>query len=396
MNRTFTRRRFLAAAGATTGAAAVALTLGDLAPWSHATAATGPAGPLVLVTLYGGNDGLNTVVPYSDPAYHSARPNLGYAPNQVLELGHGLGLNPKLTGLHGLWKSGSLAIVLGVGYPEPNLSHFASMDIWQTASLSGLGPGWLGQWLDATGDDPLRAISVGNTLPPALRGAKASATAVTAPSIDLPGGPALASAYAALAAPDPSRSGMAADAAAAAADLLSARARLDALSPAATPAGTDLASQLGVVSALILAGAPTRVYQVSLSTFDTHADEKATHETLLGDLDGALTGFLSKVTASPAGRGTVVMTYSEFGRRPAENASGGTDHGAAAPLFIAGHPVKGGRFYGEQPSLTQLDPNGNLVFNVDFRSVYSTMLERVVGVEATPFVGGRFPVLDVI
>ena len=120
------------------------------------------------------------------------------------------------------------------------------------------------------------------------------------------------------------------------------------------------------MAALINAGAHTSVYQVSLSSFDTHADEKANQERLLAELDGALTGFLRSVAASPAGRKAVVMTFSEFGRRPAENASGGTDHGAAAPLFIAGHQVKGGEFYGEQPSLTALDANGNQVYNVDF------------------------------
>jgi uncharacterized protein (DUF1501 family) len=153
---------------------------------------------------------------------------------------------------------------------------------------------------------------------------------------------------------------------------------------------------MDIVAALINAGAPTSVYQVSLASFDTHSDEKADHERLLAELDGAVSRFLQAVSGSPAGRRAVVMTYSEFGRRPAENASGGTDHGAAAPLFLAGQPVKGGRFYGDEPSLTSLDANGNLKYNIDFRSVYATVLERVIGVDAAPVLGGQFATLPVL
>jgi uncharacterized protein (DUF1501 family) len=185
-------------------------------------------------------------------------------------------------------------------------------------------------------------------------------------------------------------------------DLLAVRDQLDRLAKAPTAGGTgppagnlsnDLAGQLSVVAALINAGAPTRVYQVSLQSFDTHAGERADHERLLAQLDVAVTGFLHAAAASPTGRRAVMMTYSEFGRRPVENASGGTDHGAAAPLFIAGHTVKGGRFYGEQPSLTRLDQNGNQRYNVDFRSVYATVLERVLGIDPASVLRARFPTI---
>jgi uncharacterized protein (DUF1501 family) len=378
--------------------------------------ATG-AGPLVLVTLYGGNDGLNTVVPYADGAYHAARPTLGYSPGQVLDLGDGLGLNPQLKGFQSLWLAKQLAIVRGVGYPSPNLSHFASMDIWQTANpVDGSGAGWLGRWLDATGADPMRAISVGATLPPLLRGEKASATAVTAAQINLPGAPAFQSAFAALQAPGSDRPGLAGLVAAAGTDLLDVQAELDRLQPRVTPPttgtatpapganrpvkrpgnGTPLADQLDIVAALINAGAPTRLYQVSLASFDTHSDEKANHERLLGELDGAVARFLAAISASPAGRQAVLMTYSEFGRRLAENASGGTDHGAAAPLFVAGQPVKGGQFYGDEPALTALDSNGNLKYTVDFRSVYATVLDRIIGTDPAPILGGRFSAIPFV
>ena len=419
------RRGFLLGAAAAGGAAlAGGLVLGrSLNPPSSQTsrASTGPAapgrGPLVLITLYGGNDGLNTVVPYLDGAYHAARPTLGYSPSQVLDLADGLGLNPQLKGLQSLWKAKQLAIVRGVGYPGPNLSHFASMDIWQTANpVDGSGPGWLGRWLDATGDDPMRAISIGATLPPLLRGEKQSATAVTAAQITLPGSEAFQSAFAALQAPGSDRPGLAGMVASAGTDLLQVRTQLSHLAPPVTPAaapapgaapaatgartrsakGTDLAGQMDIVAALINAGAPTRLYQVSLTSFDTHADEKANHERLLGELDGAVSRFLDTVAASPAGRQAVVMTYSEFGRRPAENASGGTDHGAAAPLFVAGHGVKGGQFYGDEPSLSSLDANGNLKYSVDFRSVYATVLDRAIGVDPVSILGGRFPTIPFV
>ena len=406
-----TRRRFLAGLGAAGGVVAGGAVLDHLlsvgGPALSAAAQPGP--PLVVFTLNGGNDGLNTVVPYADPAYASARPTLGYSAGEVLDLGAGMGLNPKLPGLHSLWQAGKLAIVRGVGYPNPNLSHFASMDIWQTANVSdGTGPGWLGRWLDRNPDDPLLALSFGATLPPLLRGEKRTATAITSDRIPLPGSAGAQAAYAALQAPGPDRSGLAAAVAASGADLLTARVDLDRLqtgaatAPAtggqAAPAGTGgqaasgPATDVQTVAALIRAGAPTRVYHLSLSSFDTHADEKADHERLLGQLDAAVTDLMRSLAGHPA----VVMTYSEFGRRPAENASGGTDHGTAAPMFVIGDGVRGGLFYGEEPSLTSLDPNGNLVHTVDFRSVYATVLDRVLGTDPESVLGGPFPTLPLI
>jgi uncharacterized protein (DUF1501 family) len=417
----FSRRQFLVGA-ATLGAAAVTSgALGVTRPWEQgakpASASSASArGPLVLVTLYGGNDGLNTVIPYTDPAYLSLRPNLGYRPSEVLPLADGLALNPKLPGLQSLWKSGHLAIVRGVSYPNPNLSHFASMAIWQTANVTdGTGSGWLGRWLDGAGDGPARAISVGATLPPALRGDKEAAAAITGPTVKLPGDPAFQRAYAAMQTTSPDRVGLLADVATSSRDLLAVRQRLAHLrarpsAGSATGTGTrttpttgggggfaganDIHSALGVVADLIAAGASAQVYQVSLASFDTHADEKANHERLLGELDGAVTAFFNALEGSHGAADVVLMTYSEFGRRPAENASGGTDHGTAAPLFVAGPKVRGGQFYGEQPSLTRLDTNGNLLSDIDFRQVYATLLAKVVGTDPAPILGGHFQTLD--
>jgi uncharacterized protein (DUF1501 family) len=279
------------------------------------------------------------------------------------------------------------------------------MDIWQTANPDdGTGPGWLGRWLDLAGPDPMRAISIGATLPIVLRGQSQSAIAITGPRIDLPGGPGVRPAYSALQTSGADRLAMQAVVAASGRDLIEVQRQLDDL-PTSSAGGTGsaarsstVAGQLQMVAELIKAGAPTKVYQVSLSSFDTHSDEKPTHEGLLSQLDKAVTGFFSALgsASNSPGRGCVVMTYSEFGRRPLENASGGTDHGAAAPLFVMGRTVRGGRFYGDEPSLTALDSNGNLLHTTDFRSVYATVLDRVIGADPAQVLGARFPLLDFV
>jgi uncharacterized protein (DUF1501 family) len=434
---TVSRRWFLAGAAGTAAAGATALALSHDA-WARLLSARpsgpGPAGRLtpgkgilVMVTLYGGNDGLNTVIPYQDSAYLKGRPTLGYQPDQVLPLADGLALHPNLKEMKALWDARQLAVVRGVGYPNPVLSHFRGMDIWQTASPeTPVASGFLGRWLDATGSDPMRAISIGTTLPRLLSGERSSGTAVSGGSITLPGGSALAPVLASFDAPGPDRMGLAGLVAQSGADLLHVQHTLADLlnaSPSAgapattTPPGkapakagkaagkaagkgtaaaaVGLAGQLDVVAQLIKAGSPTRVYQVSTGGFDNHAQEKDTHARLMGELDAALGGFMSSLKGSPAASDVVLMTYSEFGRRVAENASGGTDHGTAAPLFVVGQAVKGGQFYGAEPSLTDLD-NGNLKFTTDFRSVFATMLADVVGVDPKVALNQTFPTLSLL
>jgi uncharacterized protein (DUF1501 family) len=434
------RRGFMAgAAGAgVAGAAALALTHDTwsrwLSPKPAAQTLTTGKGILVMVTLYGGNDGLNTVIPYQDTQYLQGRPNLGYQPNQVLPLGDGLAFHPNLKGMKALWDAKQLAVVRGVGYPNPVLSHFRGMDIWQSGSPdTPVASGVLGRWLDATGSDPMRAVSIGSTLPRLLTGERSSGTAVTGDSITIPGGPALAPVLAGFDAPGPDRAGLAALVAQSGADLLQVQHDLaDLLShptsgaagaggaattttvpakaakgaattvpaangspKAAAVAATTLAGQLDVVARLITAGSPTRVYQVSMGGFDNHAQEKDTHARLMTELDTGISGFMTALKGHPAARQVVMMTYSEFGRRVAENASGGTDHGTAAPLFVVGAAVKGGQFYGAEPSLTDLD-TGNLKFTTDFRSVFATMLADVIGVDPKVSLTGTFPTLKLL
>lgn len=351
------------------------------------------SGILVLVTLYGGNDGINTLVPYADPAYHQARPELAYAASDVLHLDGQLGLNPGLSGLAGLWRDGRLAVVRGVGYPKPDHSHFRSMDIWQTASpAEPVSTGWIGRWLDATGDDPLRAVNVGTVLPPLAIGEKCTAAALSV------GGDntlkPFIKAVDALGIAEPQDTPAMAlvrqsyrDAQTADTQLHPATQHPHAAKAAhhGANAGNALADQLAVVARCIKAGVPTRVYTVSLGGFDTHADERDTQQRLLGKLDSAVTGFLNQMSTDPHGKNVVLMTYSEFGRRVRANASQGTDHGTAGPMFIAGVPVRGG-FYGDEPSLTDLD-NGDLKVTTDFRDVYHEVLTRTLGADPEPVIG---------
>ncbi|MEE6263822.1 DUF1501 domain-containing protein [Plantactinospora sonchi] len=390
-----TRRRFLLASGVT-GAAALAaggatLGLTQLLRKAPDTAPAGAGQTLVLVTLYGGNDGLNTVIPYADSRYHSARPELAYAPEAVLPLDDRLGLNPQLTGLKRLWDDKRLAVVLGVGYPRPDRSHFRSMDIWQTASpAEPIYSGWVGRWLDGTRASPEAAVSFEPALPPLLAGETRAGACVSLHGLNLPSG-LEPERLGALGRAEPGEPAMQARAAAAYTDLL----RIDHLmrepSPATEPAGpgdirpmpatgtggsSALAAQLTAVARCVEAGVPTRVYSVSLGGFDTHAEERAGHEMLLGQLDQALTAFVDRMARTEAGRQVTVVVYSEFGRRVRANASDGTDHGTAGPVLLLGARVAAG-LYGEQPSLADLD-DGDLKANVDFRQVFGTVIGSVL------------------
>jgi uncharacterized protein (DUF1501 family) len=388
-----TRRRFLLASGvAAVAATAAGVGWKDLADRARTDPLPVGTGVLVLVTLYGGNDGLNTVVPAANPAYQSARPELAYAQHEVLDIGEGLGLNPGLAGLKQQWDGGTLAIVRGVSYPKPDHSHFRSMDIWQTASPDHpAGTGWIGRWLDANGRDPLTAISLEPVLPPLLAGATTAGAALPLRGLALPTG-ALGTAFTALGQASADESPLQAYAARSITDL---HRTVDTFGKDVDAVGTKantgkrklgaLAAQLDVVARCIEAGAPARVYSVSLGGFDTHADERGTQQRLLTEVDQAVSGFLTRMAGTDRGRGVVLTAYSEFGRRVAANANEGTDHGTAGPVFIAGAPVKGG-FVGAQPSLTDLD-DGDLKPTTDFRDVYATLLADVLGSDPAPILG---------
>jgi uncharacterized protein (DUF1501 family) len=388
------RRGFIIASGVVGAGAlaggATAVTWSDLMTAAAQNPLRPDAGVLVVCTLYGGNDGLNTVIPASDPAYQKARPDLAYQPHEVLDLGDGLGLNPGMKGLKNLWDDKRLAVVRGVGYPKPDHSHFRSMAIWQTASPdTPQQTGWLGRWLDVTGDDPLRAVSIEPVLPPLMAGQRAAGATLPVTGLKLPTG-ALGKSFSLLGQP---QSGEAADQARVARSIADLHTTVTKLGPDMKPdnakAGNtgQLAAQLDVVGGLVEAGAPTRAYSVSLGGFDTHADEKGTQQRLLTELDQALSAFVDRMSKTDRGKQVVVLVYSEFGRRVGANASDGTDHGTAGPVFVIGSSVRGG-FYGEQPSLTDLD-NGDLKESTDFRDVYATMLRDVLGEDPGKVLAGH-------
>jgi uncharacterized protein (DUF1501 family) len=368
-------------------------------------------GILVMLTLYGGNDGLNTVVP-NDSAYLAARGELAHQPNTTLKLDDAFGLNPAMPGFKSLWDAKRLAIVRGVGYPNPNRSHFRSMDIWQTAAPERVEvSGWLGRWHDASGGDPLRMVNIGASMPRAMVSLKGGGgAALPNGNLVLPGGAGVSRAFAELGRTPSTRGPLAAKVLGNNNDLLRV---IDSFGPilkgnaiatgavslegGATANGdyrTLLDDQFDEVARLVNGGAPTRVFGVSLGGFDTHASEKESQARLLGAVDRAVTRFVNTMAASSNGMKVTVLIYSEFGRRVKANDSGGTDHGTASSVFVVGPQVNGG-FYGDAPSLTDLD-DGDLKFTTDFRGIYSTMLSNVLGVDPAAVLGKAFPGLQVV
>lgn len=396
---TINRRQFISGVLATGAASGVVqyTGMGSLLRMAEASASSVPKkGPFVLCTLYGGNDGLNTVIPYESGIYRSWRGGLAIPGDQVLPLGHDgkldLGFHPSLTGLYSLWKTGNVAIINGVEYPHPNFSHFASQSIWQTADTSGdPGTGWLGRWLDITGTDPFRALSIGPNLPVALFGAKQQASSLvdsTQGSAQLPGqNPSFSRAYKKLMTSYPGQHPIAAGQANAGNHLLTvgakAAAALNKEQPPPTAPGrdaNDIGTQLDIVAELIRYGMPTSVYSVGWGSFDTHSDQAETHANMLSSLDAAVQSFMSDFPKAVPGKSPVIMIYSEFGRTPRVNSSNGTDHSSASSVLVVGPGVKGG-FYGAMPSFTNLDPYGNLRFTTDFRHIYATVLDEILGID---------------
>ena len=412
MSRPIDRREFLSSVLALAAAGVTARPLAGLvsapaAAAEDAVRTSKSARRLVLCTLYGGNDGLNMVVPYEDPAYYDARSNIAVDANRLLPLSSGLGLNPVVPGLKRLWDAGQLAIVRGVGYPDASLSHFQGMAIWQTASPSGdVATGWLGRWLDMTRSDPLRACSIGPIVLPAMAGDKTQAAAVqdsTSGSAQLPNASHdVLAVYRQLQGHRPGAGASVNAIAASGREMLSTSrtfaGALDHERQPVLPAGVDdgdIGTQLDIVSSLIRAGVPTQAFAVTQGGYDTHSGEVTTQSQLLAQLDTAITSFFASLAGYPEAKGTTLLIHTEFGRRVDSNGSDGTDHGTANNVLVIGPSVSGG-FYGDQPSLTKLDENGNLLFEIDFRSVYATVLEHVIGIDSRSVLGKRYPLLGFI
>src|SRR6266404_421219 len=408
--------------------------LDALAADTATQAVTGKDGTiLVVLQLAGGNDGLNTVVPYTDDAYHVARPRLRLAPDQLLKIDNHIALNPKLAGLKSLYDEGHLAVVQGVGYPNPNRSHFRSTEIWQTASDAErtASEGWLGRYFDSccSGADPTVGVAIGEETPQAFAaknptgitfsrpeqfrfqpsergGGQMSAEEMFFRQLNESGaadedGTADSNAGGSIGAiPGKTRSDLgtldflqrtALDAQLSSDKVLAIARKYKSTVP--YPQG-QLAASLNIIARMIAGGLTTRVYYASHGGFDTHAGQFNTHGRLMTELNDTIAAFVADLKQQGNFERVLLITFSEFGRRVAENANGGTDHGTAAPMFVLGGRVKPGLF-GKHPSLTDLD-HGDLKFNTDFRSVYGTVLDSWLNTPSQIVLGRKFPSLAIL
>lgn len=357
---------------------------------------------LVVIQLSGGNDGLNTVVPYRDELYSKARPKLGIPTSQVIKLNDDLGLHPSLRAIENQFSEDRFSIIQGVGYPSPNRSHFESMDIWHSChpKKDRSQSGWLGRWLteqstNATSDSP--AIHLGSEpLPLACqeRGVQVPSLASLEQmrlKAKLEAGQDKQMQQAT--GSNSQETGSLLDfVSTSTVSALQVSQRLDTILAQPDASGdfpkSGLGEKLRAVSRLILSGLKTRVYYVTLDGFDTHANQPDVHASLLKQWADALTAFLSRLKQTGQQDRVLVMTFSEFGRRVSENASLGTDHGAAAPMFLAG-PKLPKTIHGSQPDLSDLD-DGDLRFKIDFRSVYASVLERWMGTDSRRALDGDY------
>lgn len=376
------------------------------------TALAGPAPKsderiLVVLQLEGGHDGLSAVVPYADDNYAKARRSTRITADQVLKLDDYLGLHPALVGLRQLYDQQELSIVQGVGYPNPNRSHFRSMDIWQSADSTGPTPrhGWLGRFADQAFpndfEPTLAVMAGGEQAPLALRGQSHGALCLQRPEgLRWTTDRHLAKKYQKmnqLAERDSEDSlnfvvRTALDTDEATEKVLSLARR----GTGVTYPSSSLAASLQMVANLIAGGLPTRVYYVVQRGFDTHSGQRQRHDRLMSELDGAMRAFQRDLAKQRNSQRVLTLAFSEFGRRVTENASGGTDHGAAGPLFLFGPGVVPG-VASPHPSLAEKDlDRGDLAHTVDFRCVYAAVLERWLGLPRGVVIDQAFAPLQCI
>jgi uncharacterized protein (DUF1501 family) len=367
---------------------------------------------LVVIQLDGGNDAINTLVPFGDDGYAKHRKGLRLAQKDLIRVNDRVGLHPGLRGLAALWERGQLALVPGVGYPNPNRSHFESMAIWQTARLDPEergGPGWIGRSFDelgaaGAGQAPgTSALFIGDGTPPAaLRGRRAAASALDRiEDLILPDGSARSLLETPLSASPPPPPAPGDDLAAyvrrSVLDAYSAADRVAELTRSRAGAGagagttypeTALAARLRNVAQLLKADLGARVFYAVQPGYDTHAGQSNTHFSLLFELGGAVKAFLEDLSAAKLADRVIVMGFSEFGRRVAENSSAGTDHGTAGLVFLAGPGLRGG-VHGQVPSLTDL-VDGDPKIATDFRCIYAAVLEDWLGLPGRSTLGSSF------
>jgi uncharacterized protein (DUF1501 family) len=394
----------------------LAMNMGDIA-------GDEPPRTLLVLELSGGNDGLDTIVPFADDIYHKSRARIGLPTAEVLRFDDYRAFNPGLREMRRLYGEGRVAIIEGTGYPHPNRSHFTSQDIWYTASERGraAGDGWIGRLTAALYPNDRRSphlVHVGTTKPYSLRSSTHPVVFLDSPSayrfaLDAEGILASSTGGAMRAAPkQPKKNsampgqGMESDGQGGASSrdtaekiggvVRSASESSDALRRAALAykprfeyPDLQLGHDLKTAAALLQGNVGVRVLSVTQSGYDTHDSQRQRHSQLIAELDGCLGAFLADVWGTPAGDNLAIVVFSEFGRRVEDNASGGTDHGVAGPMFVIGAKVKGG-LYGKHPSLTDLD-DGDLVHTTDFRSVYASAVHGWLGLDAPSVLAAQHP-----
>lgn len=365
---------------------------------------------LVVVQLSGGNDGLNTVIPFGLDNYYKNRPALALRQNDLIQLdtNTGIGLHPALRPIHEMIGDGLATVVQGVGYPNPIRSHFASMDVWHTGdTLSNKGHGWVGKAMDTTrsknNDTSLACISLGPQAPLATQGKHIKPVTFDRPEMFRWAGrdlhPALGKTYDQLNTP-PTHQNNNDPASFILRTALDAQVASDRVRravdqrPATSFPGNSLSRQLQMIAAMIRADLPTRVYYVAMGGFDTHANQAGQHARLLDEFATAMSAFYRELEATGHQQCVLTAAFSEFGRRVQQNASGGTDHGTAGPMFLFGPQVNPG-LIGEHPSLTDLD-DGDLRHHTDFRSVYASILDNWMKIDSTAALGKPFKHANVL
>jgi uncharacterized protein (DUF1501 family) len=412
----FTRRQFLSRSLQGSSLLALGSVVPEFIANTALAAEKGKDTVLVVIELNGGNDGLNTVIPYGDDLYHKYRPTLGYKKDAVVRLNDQLGLNPGMNGFRQMWDQGQLAVVQGVGYPNPDRSHFESMDIWQTADPQrNIKTGWLGRSANElqgqSGFVPILHIGT-DRQPPAVQGTPGGAISINSRQpfkLELGGGTvaqhkARRKLLEELSAPDDKADDILQFVRLRQLRTMTSVERLHELlskqrlqpnsffGPDGPYGPNSLPMQLQLVANLIITGFGTRIFYVMIDGFDTHSQQIEGHRKLLAQLADAIANMFNTLKNGGHDKRVLVMTFSEFGRRVQENGSKGTDHGAASCLFVAGPALQGG-VVGEHPSLKDLD-SGDLKYAIDFRRVYATLLDSWLHCDSKAVLGGKFEHVD--
>lgn len=358
---------------------------------------------LVIIQLSGGNDGLNTIVPFRNDIYYKERPTISIAKTDVIKLTDEVGLNPSLTPLKRLYDQGYLSIINNVGYPNPVRSHFRSMDIWQTATDSDKfsQSGWLGRYLDNYGKNPYTAIEVDESLSLAMKGEKVNAIATKDPRAfhNMSRDPYFKNIHKHQNDAHLSEHNLG----------YLYKSMIDAHSSAKYIYETSktvstlqeypqnkFGKQLKTTAQFINSGLDTKVFYTSLNGFDTHANQLNTQKRLLKQYADGIEAFVKDLKANGTFKDTLILTFSEFGRRVKQNASVGTDHGTANNVFIIGENLKKKGFYNNAANLSNLDDNGDLKFEIDFRTIYATVLDKWLEVDDKKVLNKSFSQLDFI